>query len=151
MRRLLLLIAVLFVCSCGGGAGYAPVSGKVTLDGKALPNAVITFQPIAGAGGDAGGMGSTGKTAPDGTYTLAASTVTPRLGALIGKHKVRISISSEPQAAADTNDDAINTGPKSKIRIPRETLPARYNEQTTLEFVVPPGGSTTADFNLESK
>src|SRR5256885_11248434 len=69
--RLCFLVQLLAVfslsASCKGGAApsnLAPVSGKVTMDGKPLPKASVRFQP------DKGGGDSYGTTDDQGNYTL---------------------------------------------------------------------------------
>ena len=64
-------IPLLLLVGCGQEPhAIAPVSGRVTLNGKPLPNAGVTFSPMpAGAKVDAG-PGSAGVTDADGHYTL---------------------------------------------------------------------------------
>ena len=63
------LLAALAGCA-DAGPKYAPVSGRVTLNGEPLAGVSVDFQPVA-AGKDADpGPGSTGKTDKDGRFTL---------------------------------------------------------------------------------
>jgi hypothetical protein len=133
--RLLGLSFLLFATGCGG-SGLVAVSGKVTLDGKALPNAIVTFQPDKANPGPI----SEGKTDANGQYTLKSTTKDVQ-GAVVGKHKVSISASEgDPGEAAGAN-------PKPRV----ERIPAKYNSQTTLTFDVPSGGTSKADFELTGK
>ena len=50
-RRCYLLVLCVALAGCGSGK-YAPVSGTVTLNGKALSGVMVTFQPLAVTGGD---------------------------------------------------------------------------------------------------
>ena len=62
---------VLAVAGCGGkrdGIAREPVSGKVTLDGKALENGQITFSP------EAGGQPAVAAIIKDGAYSLSRAT-----------------------------------------------------------------------------
>jgi hypothetical protein len=129
MPRRLPLLATLALWAAGCGSGqFAPVSGRVTLDDKPLPNAAITFQPVAPKGESTPGPGSGGFTDADGRYTLKVIGPESR-GAVVGKHKVRIT-------------------PRQKGK----PLPAKYGgKDTILEFDVPAGGTDAADFQLKSK
>jgi hypothetical protein len=136
--RLLLGLALVLALGCGSGK-FASVSGKVTLNDKPLANATVSFQPIAAAGErDAGGAGSTGKTNANGEYTL--KTTTGQDGAWVGEHRVLISSLSTEAGGEDRRG-----GPKLK-----ETVPTKYNSETTLKFTVKPGGTREADFKLTS-
>jgi len=139
MRIALILLGgvALALAGCGSG-GAAPVSGKVTLNGKPLAKATVTFQPTAKGGMDAG-VASTGETNDQGEYTLkVVGTGAP--GAIVGEHRVSITALQGP--APDPKDD----NPK-----PREDLvPERYNAKTELKFTVPSGGTKEADFKLTS-
>jgi hypothetical protein len=141
MLRRLPLLAALAVCAvgCGGPHNTVSVSGRVTLDGQPLPKAAVTFQPVLTQGNSNPGPGSGGFTDTDGRYTLKLIGTETR-GALVGKHKVRISL-VPPEA--DPADDR----PK-----PFKQLPAKYSgTNTKLEFEVPAGGTESADFALTSK
>jgi hypothetical protein len=139
------LLGCLVVCGCGQDANapkLVPVSGTVTLDDKPLSGAVLTFTPT----GDTRGGGATGRTGPDGKYTLKE----PRggSGAVAGAYKVVISKRVMPDGSdvpADYNVPEMDSPA-------RETLPAHYSspEQTTLIKTVPPEGGTV-DFALKGR
>jgi hypothetical protein len=135
MRRILLLGLLLLLAAGCGSSKIAPVSGRVTLNGKPLPNASVTFAPVGGKGNQEPGPSSAGKTDADGRYTLALIGQDGK-GAMIGKHKVRIALMSE----LDTADDR-----PEKLK----QLPLHYNGQTKLEFDVPSGGTDAANFELK--
>jgi hypothetical protein len=138
----LMLIALNGCDSVGGN--YVPVSGIVTMNGQPLANVQVTFQPMStGKGGDAGGVGSFAMTDAQGRYTLEASTPTPRKGAYVGKHKVRIA--TPPNKLQGNSDSDAAHGSSAAMKDP---IPARYNTETTLEFEVPKGGTDKADFAL---
>jgi hypothetical protein len=132
MSRFVVFLLCLGAVGCGGGA--APVSGRVTLDGKALADATVSFQP-SDAG--AAGPGSSGKTDSNGQFTLQVVGKNSN-GALVGKHRVTIS--------AKGNTEADDSGKKVSDR-----APAWYNTQTTLTFDVPSGGTDKANFELTSR
>jgi len=99
------------------------VHGRVTLDGKPLADAIVSFTP------DGRGRNSTAFTNSDGTYSL--NYIRDIQGAAVGWHTVRIS----------TRD--------IRARKP-ELAPERYNTKSQLrEEVV--AGENTIDFPLVSK
>jgi hypothetical protein len=135
-RRMVLMLGVLAVPACSNESyQLAPVSGRVTLDGAAVANVFVNFQPMA-AGNDNPGPGSSGKTDGDGRYTLRA--VTGTKGAVVGKHQVRISgLGGESSKQSDAG-----------IVQPKDIIPACYNRDTKLIFEVPAGGTDQANFPL---
>ncbi|MDA0832731.1 MAG: carboxypeptidase-like regulatory domain-containing protein [Planctomycetota bacterium] len=130
-------VFVLSVCllslissGCGGGAdGDVPdlgsVTGKVTLDGNPLADAMVEFRP------GAQGRPSNGITGPDGTYTLNYDEAHP--GAAVGEHTVRITTAMGAAATGAT-----------------ESVPSKYNEETELKVTVE-AGNNTHDFDLKSE
>jgi hypothetical protein len=139
MRLLLGLAVVLAAVGCGSKK-FAPVSGKVTMNGKALAGATVAFQPIAEKGNAEVAPGSTGKTDANGQFTLKNTKGEP--GAWVGKHRVLISL----HAVDNPEDDSRpRGGPPQK-----DTIPARYNSESKETFVVPPGGTKEANFTLTS-
>jgi hypothetical protein len=109
---------------CGqSGAEVAPVSGRVTLDGRPLASADVSFQP------DGARRASSGRTDADGRYRLMFKRGQP--GALVGEHTVRISISREI------------------VRNP-PNIPARYDTQSELRREVKVGEENVFDFELKS-
>src|SRR5262245_7095956 len=132
--RVLLAVALVLVLGCGGRK-FASVSGTVTMDGKPLPNAVVTFIPVAEKGAIDAGESSTGKTNEKGEFTLKSTT--GKNGALVGKHKVSISIQKTKVGESEERTRTV------------ELVPNRYNENTELSFDVPSGGTSKADFPLK--
>jgi hypothetical protein len=141
MRALRLVVVALFLAPGCGPGKFVPVSGKVTLNGVALADATVSFQPVAAPGSLEAGPGSYAKTNERGEYTL--KTITGKPGAVVGKHQVRIS-------ALPPNADQGDLRPAPGAKPPEDKVPARYNTQTTLTFEVPAGGTNKADFALES-
>jgi hypothetical protein len=86
------VLAVGLVCGLlAGCAGptLAPVTGKVTCNGKPVKDAAITFSLVpASEDQKETGKPATGWTEADGSYYL--STFKDRDGALIGKHSVLV-------------------------------------------------------------
>jgi hypothetical protein len=130
MRLFPWLLVLLFVAGCNG-QGIVPVSGRITLDGRPLANAVVLFEPNDDRHNP--GMGSTGETDADGRYELRQ--IQPdRAGAVVGRHRV-----------------SIRTAVHGKERDGHELIPAVYNTDSKLECDVPSGGRHDADFTLFSK
>ena len=140
--RLLLCCALFLAAGCDPTKRFASVSGKVTLDGKPLVNAMVSFQPIAKKGSAISGAGSSGKTNENGEFTLMAGT--GEKGAIVGKHRVVI---TKVEAQAGGGDERAPRGGWPQ----KETVPARYNTDSKETFDVPSGGSTTANFDLTSQ
>jgi hypothetical protein len=142
MTRLALFgLMFLVLAGCGGGAPtLAPVSGKITFDGKPVANAMVSFIPI----GPHSNISSNGRTNANGEYTLT-TVKDNKAGALVGKH--RVSIAVDPTVSGDSDLPA-NLMPKN--RPPR--IPAKYQgEESELSCDVPADGKTDANFELKSK
>jgi hypothetical protein len=135
----LLSFVVLLAAGCGS-TKTAPVSGRITLNGKPLAKASVTFAPIGSKDKQEPGPSSAGITDADGRYSLTLIGEEGN-GAMIGKHKVRIALQEE----VDTTVDEIKPKDAAKLK----QLPLKYNGQTTLEFDVPAGGTDKADFELK--
>jgi hypothetical protein len=142
MLRVLLVFFLVATAGCGPKpVRVAKVAGRVTMDGKPLPKASVTFVPMASKDNLNPGPTAQGITDTDGRYQLSVDTATP--GAVVGKCRIYITtILSDP--AIDERDAG---GPVRKLR---DKVPARYNMGTELEFDVPPGGTAEANFDLTS-
>jgi hypothetical protein len=99
-------------CGRKGGLETAPVSGKVTFKGKAIPNGTVMFVPSEGPA-------ATGEISSDGSYRL--TTYTTGDGAVLGKHKVSIT------ALADMGDAL----PEQRSPTPPSLLPNKYLSHET--------------------
>jgi hypothetical protein len=130
---LCLPLAAALATGCGGSR-LAPVSGKITLDNKPLPKARITFQPTDGLNP---GVGSSGVADDNGEYTLQPVDGKGS-GALVGKHRVEISLLKGGTNPEDDRQRTVNL------------VPPQYNLKSTLTFEVKPG-SNTADWPLTTK
>lgn len=153
MKRLLAVAfaAVWVACyGCSRGAGMGSVSGLVTMDGKPLPNVVVTFVPVEG------GRAATGKTDASGKYELVYM---DRKGAPIGKHKVSVTTPPETHTVTEMRSDSPEylkqattgrTAEYAKAAAFKEPIPPRYNVQTTLVYEVK-SGSNVINLELTSK
>jgi hypothetical protein len=146
MYRLVgLLLIFIAVAGCGDSTSYrlAHVAGTITLDGKPLPRAVVTFQPIS-TGSEIAGPGSVAHCDEEGKFVL--QTIRDEAGAVVGQHRVIIFPSKreriDPAKLRDDVDDDDSSLP---------VVPARYNYESILSFDVPVNGTETADFALTSQ
>ena len=144
LRRLhgslvLTVLCCVALAGCGSSASYelAPVSGVVTLNGKAVPYTQIIFQPKGTADNPSPGPGSTAFCDDAGKFEL--KTVRGDAGAVVGLHGVQIYAHGPPKSTAGDTDE----GPKVK-----EAFPAKYNVESQLTFEVPAEGSEAANFEL---
>jgi hypothetical protein len=133
-----LCLPLLLALGCGSGNKFAPVSGKVTLNGEPLVDAVVGFTPIVPDGTTDPPAPSSAKTNDLGEFTLMATNRSK--GAWVGKHKVAISLMAE-----NTDERRGRRGSK-----PGEQVPSQYNQKSTLEFDVPASGTNQANFELKS-
>jgi hypothetical protein len=133
-------LLVLAMGGCGSGQNLAPVSGQVTLNGKPVAEIAVTFQPVASEGNNAPGPTAVGVTDSDGRYSLKPLGE-PGSGATIGKNVVKFSANV---TVTDTSEEGLR---KMKAAV---QIPPRYWADSKLEFDVPKGGSSNADFQLTS-
>jgi hypothetical protein len=103
---------------CGGPRGKtAIVRGKVTYNGKPVPNGTINFIPV---NGDA--PSAKGEIQPDGSYLL--ETYRPGDGAVVGKHSVVI------VAMADMGTRL----PEQRTPLPPPIVPIKYTSLSTSDL-----------------
>jgi hypothetical protein len=127
-------IGALFITMLGCGRpsyqlDVAPVTGKVTIDGRPLSSGYVTF--VVGRG-----RASSGTIQPDGTFTM--STYEQGDGAQVGTHPVVVN---------PVPPDEYQAGPKP---IP---IPERYSRAGTsgFTFEVKPGEDNFLEINLTTK
>jgi hypothetical protein len=125
-----------FVCvvaALGCHGEIVPVSGRVTLEGQPLANAVVTFQPMgSGKSAETTTTGSVGKTDSEGRFVLRL--VSPeQYGAAVGDHFVTISTSTGGTDGVPANDTL---------------LPMVWRDGSR-QFRVPPGGTREANFDIK--
>lgn len=117
----------------GDGFAYQPVSGVVTVNGTPAAGLKVSFAP-QGASLDSG-RPSVATTDAEGHYE--AKTIDGVPGAAVGDHLVSIS--------SETLD------PEMQQVVTPETIPQKYNWQTTLQLTVPAKGTDAANFELTMK
>lgn len=133
--RLTLGVVLVFAAVGCGGTSYstAPVSGTVTLNGKALADASVQFQPAMGGNP---GPPSYGTTDDEGHFTLAFRDEKP--GAVVGKH--RVIITTRQFGPRKDNPDA-------EEELVKEQVPDSYATEPPM-FDVPKGGTEGATIEL---
>jgi len=137
-------LLTLTVVGCGtSGPRLAPVTGKVTLDGQPVANAVVTFTPAGG------GIASSGITNENGEYQLVCQ---QGRGAVIGQHKVSVRSQPPVQDSASqvsSDDPSYQYGGQDSSKAPAfvEKIPARYNTNSELVREVK-SGSNVIDLEL---
>ena len=131
-RLCMLLTMVAALTGCGEGRDGVPVSGKITVRGQPLADILVTFQPLGE------GIGSTGTTDGEGHYTLQFAD-NQEDGAAPGKHQVTFQDLLDKPA----EDSDAGPAPPSKSRLPKSA------QEATHEFVIPPEGTSAADFDLK--
>jgi hypothetical protein len=139
---LCLCALLLAVWGCGGGSGsdqLVPVSGKVTMGGKALSRGSISFRADK-LRGNTSSAEPYGQITEDGTYTLYTN---KRPGAPVGKYAVLIEASEDvdpnkPSAAPKAIVDPKYSDPDRpifQVDVVEKPQPGQYN------FDVPKPGS----------
>jgi hypothetical protein len=123
-----LACAGLLVSGCQRAA--VPVTGKVTLNGKPLVGAVVTFQPRGTRDVPPDATGSVGRTDNEGHFSLRMLAPDQR-GAIPGRHTVTISTSAN--------------GDSGKAL----SLPGEWRDGSK-EFIVPKSGTSEANFDMRS-
>jgi hypothetical protein len=136
-------LGLALLTSCESKAKFAPVSGRVTLDGKPLAGAYVYFQPVAPEGkAVAAASGSSAKTNDNGEYKLKGPN--GQDGAWVGRHKVMIDFHSAQVGETDERPPRGGWPLKNKV-------PEKYNKDSKEFFEVPADGTDKADFTLTSK
>jgi len=106
------------------------VSGSVTIDGQPVKSGSIAFFPIDEK------SPTTGASITDGQYTAQVP---------LGQTKVQIRV------AKKNGEKKLYNTPDSPVQpIMKETLPAKYNDDTELQLDVKPG-NTVKNFELATK
>jgi len=126
---LLISFLVSFLSGCSD-SNRATVTGTVTIDGQPVKSGSIAFFPIDEK------SPTTGASIADGQYTsqvpLGAAKVQIRVAKKVGEKKL------------------YNTADSPVQPIMKETLPAKYNDDTELQLDVKPG-NTVKNFELATK
>lgn len=140
-----ILCAFLLTVGCGkkdSGPRLIPVTGKVTLDGKAGSGVMVTFVPTGATPGE----GGYGLTDSSGAYQLKGRG--EKMGVPAGEYKIVCTKMVMP----DGSDFDPSKGVMLADSDAKQVLPAVYSDQqqTTLKATVPEQGGNF-DFELKSK
>ena len=130
---LVVLVSPLLVAGCNeSNYDIAPVSGKVTINGKPIQGLHVLFQPRAQGDKLSVGSGSTGTTDADGRFKMKMTD--PQMdGAVVGNHVVRFS-------TIDIRDQSGR----------QLVLPPTYTDGS-MKFEVPKGGTDQANFDISRR
>lgn len=151
IRTAICMLGLVFVAGCGSSLKLNPVTGKVTLDGKPITDATVTFTP-SGAGAAA-----VGRTDANGVYTLMDNRGDGAAGAEQGEYKVAVlwykpsgkDLSQQTGAGEEKKDDR---AAHTTVQGPTAQLPTSYlNPDTSGLTASVKAGSNTFDFDLKSK
>jgi len=159
IRRIIGPLLLFTVAGCSGAegdAGRAPVhevSGKVTLGGKPLTDAVVTFSPKGQY------PAAVGRTDSSGTFTL--TTYEPGDGAAAGDYVVLVvkepRSSGDPAPAHGAHGGPASSGnpaaahAQARKNAPQSEVPAKYGltDQSGLAATVTDDGDNTFNFDLQ--
>lgn len=161
MKYFLLLAAILFAGCDSGKFQLVPISGTITMDGQAIEGAQVVFAPMESKDIVEVGPISIGMTDAEGKYSL--KTVKGRAGAVVTSHRVAVAFPEVSEAEIAAKVDEVTTknvnmperqviALEKRVRksmLKTQSIPARYNKQTVLRFVVE-GSTENADFELNS-
>ena len=148
-------LAILSISGCGDSS-IAPVSGKVTVNGKPVAGIRLVFSPKLRSEGDPGPW-SSGLTNTEGEFTL--KTRYENVGAVIGEHTVAFvyddignidTFKELFREARQEGDKAAMAAAKKDIedfQARQKTRPKSSGDYTE-DFEVPPGGTNQANFDL---
>jgi hypothetical protein len=135
---------VLVVVGCGDGPALVPVAGVVTLDGKPLEGATLSFIPAPGNVVSTAGNDATG---PTGNFKM---TFNGRSGLAPGKYSVLVSKTEEVSDSGKKIPPEFAKASLEKMLMgaAKETIPP---QKLAREVEVPPDGATDFDLDFKSK
>lgn len=152
----LALAALSFVTGCAQQStetppieGVVSAGGTITLDGKPLEGASVTFIPTGPAQPNQAVAGAFAITGPDGKYSLISGASSP--GALPGTYRVVVSRMLKPDGSvahftAEVSPEMLRSQGAKESIADEESNPT----SSTLQATVPPAGSTALDFEVHA-
>ena len=128
--RPICLVLLLLALGCSGPKipKTVPVSGRVTMDGKPLVNALVMFSPEDSKNQRT--QEASGFTDENGSYSL------------------KLNINGTPGVAPGRY--VVHIGKMDLENAKGQVIPEAYNTNSTMTCDVPAGGKTDADYNLSS-
>lgn len=145
-RPSMLVLALIMFTGCNdAGNDFVSVSGKVTLDGQPLSDAVVQFYLTSApptAEGRTRPLVASGRSDSNGHFSLRSLTPDNRTvdGAAVGNH--RVTIQTQIIEYDNLNGDRV---------IREELLPAKYHEDTQLTYEVDNKGTDECLFELRTR
>ncbi len=155
---LLLGLLVAVTTGCGDEFQIAPVSGRITVQGKGIKGVFVTFQPIGGGLEDAAGPASYAHTDDDGRYELKLITDDEEPGAVVGTHRVILQHRDDetlPGGGATsvdlsaTESDEADMAAARRRTVRQRKIPLRFRNGS-VKIEVPAEGLAKADFDLQA-
>lgn len=147
-RYLALVLAIATatgLVGCDRGPSTAPVHGKVTYKGKAVPIGTVTFYPTEG------GRPAVGSIREDGSYELARKQLGD--GVILGDYKVTIeAVKAAPSAEkpASLTGELGESAGAFAAPPPKYLVPEKYSVQETSDLTATvESGDNTIDFDLK--
>jgi hypothetical protein len=116
------------------------------MDGKPLPDVVVTFAPLGTKKNANPGPTASAVTDAEGRYALELDNGEP--GAVVGRCRVYINTTLEERSKVGREEP---DAPGPFRTMARERIPAKYSRHTELIFDVPAGGTDQANFDLRSE
>lgn len=158
----LLAVVVIMAATTGCGRGKfatVPVSGQVKLDGEPVARITLLFSPVRQGDSREAGPSSMATTDGEGRYQLVVARQGGGKGAVPGKHLVGFSGLEDYDQLLKESGENKSTQAPTMVEAPRHVMPSdlpsvripmKYALRP-LEFVVPPQGTSVADFDLTSR
>jgi hypothetical protein len=154
----LFCFSTLVGCS-GGDASLAPVSGIVTLNGKALPGLRVTFYPEPAEGNANPGPFSTAVTDAEGKFSLVDRYGNP--GAMVWRHKIEFEWDEMDEQGLSDAMEGDGDGKANKAEVAKAQaemkkftkIPKQYEGGGSAQFTVdvPSGGLESYALEMTSK
>ncbi len=145
-----LTAAMVGLVGCGNQPKFVRVTGVIRINGVPYDKAVISFQPKGTKENPNPGRGSSAFTDANGRFEMTCDE--DREGAVVGKHLVRIMTRGNNVVGYDPVLGSPDHVPAVMGRgLVFDPIPPEWNALSTVEFVVPPGGTDQANFDIQSK
>src|SRR5262249_29435410 len=120
------------------------------INGVPYDKAVVSFQPKGSKENPNPGRGSSAFTDAAGRFEMMCDA--DREGAVVGRHLVRIMTRGNNVIVYDPVLGSPDRDPNFFGRgFVFDPIPLEWNAHSSVEFVVPPGGTDQANFDIESK
>jgi hypothetical protein len=142
-----LLLAACFLSGLGcdhGGEKVVTVTGRVTHNDKPIAGLTVSFVPQATTNTGV----STGITDEDGKYKLTVSS-TGSTGAVVGTHKVWVSLPRQPEESDQEEKKKIKRNPAANVPTDMAKILQKYGNLTKTPLTVEVTGDEPLDLKLD--